>query len=82
MKDWDKDRSGQIRAFPLAGYQTGAISPLGLLRLEYYESEQAFDARRVSAVQLHMSADQATELAQVLLRMSGTLRQRPDAMPQ
>lgn len=82
MQDWDRDRSGQVRVFPLAGYQTAGIPPLGAVRLEYFESEQAFAAQRASAVQLHMSAAQASELGQALLKMSALLQQRPDERPQ
>jgi hypothetical protein len=77
FEDWETRPDGNLAVCPLAGYQTANLPPLAAVRLEYYENEQAFDARRVSAVQLHMNADQAEQLAQALLRTVASIRERP-----
>ena len=71
--DWDLLPNGNVRVFPLTGVQTASVPPIGLLRLEYEETEEAAHTGQRSALQLNMSAAQATELAQMLLKLAGTL---------
>lgn len=63
---WKLLENGEIEAFPLAGHSTAALPPLTLLRLEFFQNPQDFDARMVSELQLQMSAPQARILADAL----------------
>jgi len=71
--DWTLQENGNIEALPFAGYQIARMPPIGLLRLEYFATVESLDARQVSAVQVHMNAPQARELAMALLKMADSL---------
>lgn len=71
--DWELLPNGNVRVFPLVGVQTASVPPIGLLRLEFEETEDAAQKGQRSALQLNMSAAQARELAQMLLKLAGTL---------
>jgi hypothetical protein len=76
-EDWELLANGNVKVFPLTGIQTASVPPIGLLRLEYEETEQADQPGRPSNLQLNMSAAQARELAAMLLKMAGTLEIPP-----
>lgn len=80
---WDHNPDGQIKIRPAMGWHI-AMVPMGLVvRLEYAEKLEDIDARRPSALQLHMNAAQARDLALTLLRSADRVdAQKPDTRPQ
>ena len=69
-KDWTLRPDGTVEAFPLRAVKTASIPKRGLVRIEYFTSEEAHRAGNVSALQLHLSPDEAREIARIIGRMA------------
>ena len=84
FEDWEKDGSGNVKTYPLAGYET--FRPYGMLcglRVHYVHSDEQLLAGEVAALPLIMTVSQARELASALNRAADTADQRPiDETPQ
>ena len=75
MSDLDIGPDGSIALAPLLGWTT--FTPYGInvgVRLEFFRSAEALEARKPDAVQLIMTAGQADELAQALRRALDKVR--------
>lgn len=82
LEDWDHHPDGNIAIQPTAGWSIAAI-PLGcIVRLEYFPDLAPQDAGRISAIQLHMNADQAAELGQALLNTAARVNSQPKGTAQ
>jgi len=65
-ESWELNERGQVKFAALLGYSMATMPRDGLLRLEYAETVKDIEARRMSGLQLHISAPQARELAEAL----------------
>ena len=82
FEDWEKDNSGNIKIYPLSGFET--FRPYGMLcgvRIQYVHSDAQLIAGEFEALPLVMTAPQARELAQALNRAADTAEQPPSDEP-
>ncbi len=68
LLDWKLEADGHIELLTLGGYETGSAGELSLLRLEYFQTEAAMNARDASVLQLRMLPAHARELANALIQ--------------
>ncbi len=68
LLDWKLEEGGHIELLTLGGYETGSAGPLSLLRLEYFETEEAMNAGEASVLQLRMLPAHARVLADALIQ--------------
>lgn len=66
--DWKLTSEGHIELMSLAGFEAGNYDELSLLRLEYFESDAAEDARDLSVLQLRMLPSSARIVAEALIK--------------
>ena len=82
FEDWDKRQNGDIAFQPLAGWSIATLPLNGLVRIDYYPDDSALEALLPEAIQLGMTASQAREFAQALLRMADRIDRQPLGSPQ
>jgi hypothetical protein len=72
-ESWELNERGQVKFAALMGYSMAIMPEGGLVRIEYAETVEDIDRGTPSAIQLHMSAPQAREIAEALRRLAVTL---------
>jgi hypothetical protein len=72
-ESWDLNEHGQVTFAALMGYSMAIMPEGGLLRVEYAETVADMDRRKLSGLQLHMSAPQAREIGEALRRLADSL---------
>ena len=72
-ESWELNERGQVKFAALMGYSMATMPEGGLVRLEYAETAQDIESRRLSGLQLHMTAPQAREIGEALRRLADTL---------
>jgi hypothetical protein len=72
-ESWELNERGQVKFAALMGYSMATMPEGGLVRLEYAETVEDIDLRRLTGLQLHMSAPQAREVGEALRRLADTL---------
>jgi hypothetical protein len=79
FEQFEKDREGNIKSSPLAGWELVPVAGMALLaRLSYFPDEAAMRSGKPEAVQLMMTPEQCRELSAVLLKMADHLSHRPN----
>lgn len=74
--DWATLPNGDIAVNPLLGFETATFPMVGILRVEFADSPQDVARMKGLHVQLGMTAAQARELGQALLRLADGVDQR------
>ena len=72
-ESWELNERGQVKFAALMGYAMATLPDGGLVRLEYAETAEDVERRRLSGLQLHFSAAQAREVGEALRRLADTL---------
>jgi hypothetical protein len=78
FEDWEKGQDGNIKVFPLAGFET--FVPFGMmcgLRALYVENDEQRLAENYLALPLIMQPSQAREIAAALIRCADQAERPP-----
>lgn len=76
LLDWKLQDDGNIELHTLGGYETGSVPGMALLRLEYFETFEAMEARTAEILQVRMLPEHAREIANALLQSAAAAEQR------
>jgi hypothetical protein len=75
-ESWELNERGQVTFSALLGYSMALMPEGALVRLEYADTPEAIEQRRVTGLQLHLDVPQARELAEALKRLADTLEEQ------
>jgi hypothetical protein len=78
-ESWELNEQGRVKLAALMGYSMATMPEGGLVRLEYAETIEDIDRRRVSGLQLHLDAARAREIGEALRRLADTLDRQGSA---
>jgi hypothetical protein len=76
-ESWELNEGGQVKFAALMGYAMATLPDGALVRLEYAETVEDIERRKLSGLQLHFSAAQAREVGEALRRLADTLDGQP-----
>ena len=82
FEDWEKDKEGNVKIYPLSGYDT--FRPYGMLcglRVQYVSSDAQLHAGEFQALPLVMTVAQARDMAAALNRAADIAEQPPSDEP-
>jgi hypothetical protein len=80
FSDWEKDDAGNIKCWPMTGFQVGPAAGIYvLLRLEHFQHNlnampEEITPDLVAALQVLLMPDQATRLGEALVRSADKCR--------